>query len=231
MGVSCDDSNAGVTTACSLNEIQLYGLRAARAAGMSWGLAEEAGRAARWLAARGLPGAQLLTVSLLRNDGRAYLDIAPRSSDVWQARSGALCPICTGSALADRLASFHGTLQLQATTCPLLLLPFLDSPGRGGRQFVVTWNDATFVVGLAGLGVCDTPADALQCELAQRVCISVDNGREIEHPLAPAAGTIDLPDDTWSLLQSFAHRTYVPASEQSRVRGAGASGSSSGDND
>ena len=40
----------------SLNEIEAIGKRAARGAGLPWGLAEEAGKAARWLTARGLPG-------------------------------------------------------------------------------------------------------------------------------------------------------------------------------
>ena len=44
----------------SLNEIESLALKAARGAGMSWGLAEEAAVAASWLAARSLPWAETL---------------------------------------------------------------------------------------------------------------------------------------------------------------------------
>ena len=44
----------------SLNEIDVSVKRAARGVGMSWGLAEEAGKAARWLAARRLTRLELV---------------------------------------------------------------------------------------------------------------------------------------------------------------------------
>ena len=47
----------------SLNEIETLSRKAARGAGLSWGLAEEAGKATRWLAAAGLPGPQVLAAT------------------------------------------------------------------------------------------------------------------------------------------------------------------------
>ena len=47
---------AGNSARLSQNEIEQLCLKAARGAGMSWGLAEEAGFAAAWLAMRGLHG-------------------------------------------------------------------------------------------------------------------------------------------------------------------------------
>ena len=44
----------------SLNEIDSLCQKAARGAGLDWGLAEEAGFAAAWLAARGADGAAAL---------------------------------------------------------------------------------------------------------------------------------------------------------------------------
>ncbi len=44
----------------SLNEIEGLARKAARGSGLSWGLAEEAGKATRWLCAAGLPGADAL---------------------------------------------------------------------------------------------------------------------------------------------------------------------------
>ena len=35
-------------------------------------------------------------------------------------------------------------------------------------------------------------------------------------------GAVDIADEIWEALSAFAHRTYVPASEASRLKGAGA---------
>jgi hypothetical protein len=89
---------------CSLNEVEMYGRRAARGAGMCWGLAEEAGKAARWLAERGLPGVPLLAGLLTSNEGRRYESMAPVIvAGHWRAADGNLCPVCSGAALRDRL--------------------------------------------------------------------------------------------------------------------------------
>ena len=53
----------------SLNEIESLAKNATRGAGRDWGLAEEAGKATRWLCAAGWPGADLLAeLLILRGD-------------------------------------------------------------------------------------------------------------------------------------------------------------------
>ena len=99
--------------------------------GLAWGLAEEAGKAAGWLAARHLPGAETFTTLLTRFDGVAYADRAPAGqalteSDVqWQTAGGPdqpLCPLVSGVCLSD-----FGITQARLGTlaCPLILLPFV----------------------------------------------------------------------------------------------------------
>jgi len=92
----------------SLNEIESLAKKATRGAGRSWGLAEEAGKATRWLCAAGLPGAEALAALLERTDGTAHADLSPAlSGDRWQARGGTLCPLIAGAALylyGDNLA-------------------------------------------------------------------------------------------------------------------------------
>ncbi len=68
----------------SLNEIDAMARKAARGAGYAWGLAEEAGRAVRWLEARGLPG----LAALLRHLERG----APNETS----------PLLAGATLSDR---------------------------------------------------------------------------------------------------------------------------------
>lgn len=53
----------------SLNEVQVTAKKAARGAGYPWGIAEEAGQAARWLCSHGLDGCAALAGVLARFDG------------------------------------------------------------------------------------------------------------------------------------------------------------------
>ena len=112
---------------------------------MSWGLAEEAGKAVRWLAARRLPAVALLADLLTRNDGLSYQALVPvPGAGAWHAPGGTLCPICIGAALSDRhgiLPSAGEPLVLAETACPLLLAPFLPPAA------VLRWN------GVAGAGL------------------------------------------------------------------------------
>ncbi|MGC1487905.1 MAG: DUF3726 domain-containing protein, partial [Albidovulum sp.] len=55
----------------SQSEIEALGIKAARGAGYDWGMAEEAGMAARWLAHEGLPGPELLLACLQAPRGQA----------------------------------------------------------------------------------------------------------------------------------------------------------------
>jgi len=57
---------------CSLNEIEAQLRKAARGAGLSWGLAEEAGKAGRWLAMHGIDALPAFAALYEQNDGRPY---------------------------------------------------------------------------------------------------------------------------------------------------------------
>ena len=110
----------------SLNEIEAMGKRAARGAGLDWGIAEEAGKATRWLTAHGLPGPELLAELLTRNEGKSYDELAPVSADgVWLAKSGRLCPLIAGAALSDRATELAAgrAFELGPIAFPLLLAP------------------------------------------------------------------------------------------------------------
>ena len=84
----------------SLNEIEALSKKAARGAGLSWGMSEEAAKATRWLVSHGLPAARLLADLLNQTDRVDRGGLAPVSFDgVWQAKSGQLCPLASGAAV------------------------------------------------------------------------------------------------------------------------------------
>lgn len=212
----------------SLNEIEALARKAARGAGMSWGLAEEAGKAARWLAARGLPALPSLAALLDAQDGLPYQVVRPQEETAadgalrWRAAGERLCPIACGAALADRAGDPAAglSLKLERVAQPLLLLPFL---ARAADQ-----RSGAIALSLDGWEIRvgpDGPDDA--AALAAAPAEASARLRPLDRPVAaaraaPGAAGFEAPDDAWETLARFAHRTYVPASDESRLAGAGA---------
>ncbi|MEC8110292.1 MAG: DUF3726 domain-containing protein, partial [Pseudomonadota bacterium] len=105
----------------SLGETAALALKAARGAGMSWGLAEETAASVVWLHSRGLPG-----ISALCSYFGQYLGQHLGQAAAPQSPEGG-CPIMTGCALIDGMMDVpetsSQTLDLGHVHAPLLLLP------------------------------------------------------------------------------------------------------------
>ena len=192
----------------SLPEIRALCTKAARGAGYSWGLAEEAGMAAQWLEARGWPGAFL--VAQLLETGEAYGLPAPPdpAQPGWGAEATPLCPLTTGAYLSDTARA--DALDLSVVASPALLAPFLGPTAL----FRAGWSGAWIAIdadALFGQG------DALLAPVAGPVSLtSAGHPGTLHAPGGPAA-----PRDVHDSLTRFAGRTYVPESDESRSRGAG----------
>ena len=190
----------------SLGETAALALKAARGAGMSWGLAEETAASVVWLHSRGLPGISALCSYL----GQAAAPQSPEGG----------CPIMTGCALFDGMMDVPETslqtLDLGHVHAPLLLLPFvarleqghywLQAPGLQGTVDIAN-GDGWQSHCLRGSGSCTVSlGDRPQVDPALEMITRV-NGRF---------------NCCVDRLDAYAHRTYAPATGQSRMSGAGA---------
>lgn len=187
----------------SLGEVEALARKAARGAGLSWGMAEEAGRAARWLCAQGLDGCGLLLAALRRADGGGP----------------GTCPLLAGAALSDDAAALSAApVTLRAVVAPALLLPFAaDAAAALGRPVSLAWG---------GVGaVADGAALALQCgddaALAAAADVIVTPGARMP-PALPRHSRAAPDPETWAALTALADRTHAPATDASRLLGAGA---------
>ncbi len=209
----------------TLYEIDATGMKAAKGAGMPWGLAEEAGKAVRWLAAWNLPGVELLAEILTRNHERPIPDLAPLQpdQDLWQAREGFLGPVLCGAALSDLAGEIAAgrSPQLEGVSCPAFLVPFMAHAARElETSFVLEWPgmqvfcrpDGVFVQGF-GNALVLYEAVTVTCHAGDADCAT---------ELVPAIEAQEVDDAAWQVLLNFAHRTYAPATEESRLAGAGA---------
>lgn len=199
----------------SLNEIETMARKAARGAGYPWGLADEAGRATRWIETRGLPGcetlAQLLDMGFAQDLSRHRpLTLA----GPWQG-SGPLCPLITGTALsdsADRLRT--NPLRIENIALPLFLLPFAAMASRQIARPVVVGSDTASAT-TTGLSL------ALTGTFAASANLTIRSGEEPEH--RPPLHTRAAPSrEAWTRLTAYARRSYAPATDASRLKGAGA---------
>jgi len=198
----------------SLNEVEVMAAKAACGAGRPWGLAQEAGWAVAWLEAIKLPGAQALLGLLKATDGIEMDALAPvTGGDHWQGADGPVCPVVTGAYLVDR-AEVPDGVTLSAVYHPVLMLPFMQ---RLARPVTLDWQGGSIACHAGGMRVACEPG----VNVVHDVTISGKTDQPLEH--GPSAlHAVDMDEEIWEALGRFAHRTYVPATEASRLKGAGA---------
>jgi hypothetical protein len=211
-----------VTYTVTLAEIESSVRKAARATGLDWGIAEEAGKAARWLAAFGLPGPEMMLAQLRQLDSKDYRSFIPDCKlDPWQANSGTLCPLIAGAAIADRSARMLGGIQfnLGKTAFPLLLVATVGQAARcHQRVFTTSWSGVRVSCFENGLSI-DGNGDDLLLGEVEAVSCREDNLPAPQQLPSTLAYQVDV--DSWKSIDSLAFKTYAPATESSRA-GAGA---------
>ncbi|MCI2398512.1 DUF3726 domain-containing protein [Aliiroseovarius subalbicans] len=198
----------------SLNEVEAMAKKAARGAGYSWGMAEEAGRATRWLCAQSQPGGAALAALLTRLDPVDMDARAPRSLDDWGAGDAPMCPLLAGASFCDAVTLLpDAPLTMRAVAQPLLLLPFLAQAARqGDTAFSLTFDGVMATTDGQGLDISGNPD-------AETVDVVITRSSVTCPDTSGTRAEIDAGD--WDTLGRFAHRTYAPATEASRRLGAG----------
>ncbi len=189
----------------SQGEIEAAVLKGTRGAGHAWGVAEEAGKAARWLAARRLPCLEMI-VPLL------------------EAGPAEVCPLAIGTGLADLpREAVSQARTIAGVAAPLLLLPFLAWVAKATATAVsVTWPGVRVRLDAKG-EIADLAAEA---GALARSPVTVTIGPAAAPPgfgaIGVTRGGVAVDDGLWTRLDALVVLTYVPESEESRRRGAGA---------
>ncbi len=206
----------------TLAEIEVYLRKTARAAGMDWGLAEEAGKAARWLAAFDLPGAEITHAHLQLLDGNEYGQFLPTSlDDTWQARGDYLCPIVTGAAMADRSNQMlkGREFRLGPTAYPILLVATIGQAARyHATTFTTSWAGVRVSCYENGIRIEGCRDDLL---LARAESVTCRQSEDTNPQSMPSTLACDVDSETWAAIDKQTFKTYVPATAESRA-GAGA---------
>ncbi len=209
----------------SLPEIAGLAVRAARGAGYTWGMAEESGFAAVWLAKYGFDWANAL---LGRLSGDRNVTVVP-SEGIWRS-DRPVCAMHAGAALADFAKLPEGPLGggvvLGDLYGPLCLLPFAARAAQiNGVALDVLVDAALWArVDKSSVRVAEPRLNTLRAAM-----ITVRPAATVNLTLAPndCQRTAAISKLTYAQLDALALQMTVPATAQSRA-GAGATGS---DND
>ncbi len=209
----------------SLNEIEQTCRKAARGSGLPWGVADDTGRAVRWLHGFGLDGVSSLVALLERLDHQRAVDYAPQSLDgVWQGACHVLSPIMTGLALSDCMSLLpERGIRTREIACPLLVAGYVGQTLLRPEQSVrLLWLSIRLTIGHDRLAIIGDQGDLYTDSAPHLICdkgVFEQPGRDICYP---KVGDMSVSAGAWGKLESRAWLTYVEATEESRLSGAGA---------
>ena len=205
----------------ALIEVQAMAKKAARGAGYSWGMAEEAAMATRWLSTHDVDGVAALAGVLVEVDSADLRQMAPGAlSGDWSGKAGRLCPLMTGAALSGAAFDWADTgKRVDNLLCPILLLPFAAMASRALKAPVmVEWDGLRATTDGSRV---ELPAAAGVERIATAGRVTVRRGGRLDHARPPISRASPTEDD-WAVLTRFAARTHAPDTEDSRLKGAGA---------
>ena len=195
------------TIVLSLNEAETLATKAARGAGLSWGEAEDLGRGARWLAARGLDWAGPL-LGLAEQPGGTRRPHAPAEGRRPDRRT------------------FAPTAEISIEACrPVWVLAILASMARSKTSLDLRGPDFGFRVSPEGVASSDRAEPATSAARPQpRIAVEASaDALPLARVLAPNMRRSTVSARRMDELGGLAARTYVPASADSRRLGAGGS--------
>jgi hypothetical protein len=202
----------------TMPEISALCLRAARGAGLSWGMAEECAHAATWLAARDFDWADAVLYQLETPSGR---QVRP-AVDRWHADTP-VCALHVGVALSDFATLPEGPgsdgVCLGQVSGPLMLVPFA---ARASQLL-----GSTLEITLDGSPWLQVSGDTVQIHVAENsnltvAEVSVFPALPHHHPpMQTASQNAIISHDQLLRLDSLALKMTVPSSAVS-AKGAGA---------
>ena len=205
----------------SLNEIEQISRKATRGSGLPWGVADEVGRAVSWLHMYGIDGVSGLVKLFTQLDHATPDKWAPVSLQIpWKSADGIMSPVLVGLAACDTWNDSSdyfvetGPVAFPALVVGLLGQRLADTDAR----LRVSWTGAEFTVAGDGLKL-EGPTSELNAEGCDAMKLTRGGDQELS---LPTVGDAAVDPQAWAALEILAHRTYVEATEENRLTGAGA---------
>jgi len=193
----------------SFSEIDTTTKRAAKAAGFSWGIAEEIGKAIRNLELFGLPGIKNLNLYLnkIEKNHPKKLNKIDKENKYKE-----LCPIYCGVAFLDQCRKLEilKNIKFYNVNYPILILPFISRASEiVGKKILMQFNKSSFLINFN--------KSILSKNLEKQVIASVD---EINIEFLENKNSFS--DQEWKELYKLSEKTFVEETDSLKTKGAGA---------
>ena len=193
----------------SLSEIDTTSKRASKAAGFSWGIAEEIGKAIRSLELFGLPGVinlNLYLKKIKKNHPKKINKIGKEN------KNKETCPIYCGVAFLDQCKQLENLeiIKFYNVNYPLLILPFISKASEIlGKKILIQFNNTSFLANF-NKSILSKNIDKQISPLANEINIEFLENKN----------SFSVQD--WKELYKLSEETFVEESESSKTKAAGA---------
>ena len=193
----------------SLSEIDTTSKRASKAAGFSWGIAEEIGKAIRSLELFGLPGIANLNLYLKKIKNNHPKKISKVKKD---NKSEEICPIYSGVAFLDQCKQLESLVNIKFYNVdyPLLILPFISKASEVlGKKILVQFNNTSFLTNF-NKSILSKNIEQKINTATNEICIKFLENKN------------SFSEIEWKELYKLSEETFVEESESLKAKGAGA---------
>mgnify|MGYP001311783228 FL=1 len=195
----------------SLSEIETTAKRASRAAGYSWGIAEEVGKSIRLSELFGFPGIKHLNQYYQNKKKIKFSDIK-LINKVNKSNGLSFCPIILGVNFIDQVKNVENlkSCLIEKLAYPLLLLPFLSRSSEIiGKKLLFSFDDSKFLLNF-NMSIFSNSWNKEIPILANQVEISFLNNED------------NFSDQDWKNLYKLAEDTFVEETDSLKQGAAGA---------
>jgi len=195
----------------SFSEIDVTSKRASKAAGFSWGVAEEIAKSIKSLELFGLPGVINLNFYLkkIKKNHPKKLNRIDKEN---KPKDKELCPIYSGVAFLDNCRQIEKlqSIKFYNVSYPLLMLPFISRVSEFlGKKILTQYNNASFLLNF-DKSIFSKNLDKQVTHLANEINIEFLKNKN------------SFSEQDWQELYKLSEETFVEESESSKSKAAGA---------
>ena len=195
----------------SFSEIETTTKRASKAAGFSWGIAEEIGKSIRSLELFGLPGVINLNFYLKKIKKKHPKKIEKIEKEN-KIEGKELCPIYSGVAFLDRCLELEKlkSLKFYNVNYPLLMLPFISKASEMmSKKILVQYDNTSFLLNF------DKSIFSKDIDKQVQSQTNILSIEFIENKNS-------FSEQEWKELYKISEETFVDESDSSKAKAAGA---------
>ena len=195
----------------SLSEIDTVSKRSSRAAGYSWGIAEEIGKNIRLLEFFSLPGIKNLN-AFLNNKKNIKLENLSLITEDNNTNNSQYCPVIAGVNFLDQIKTLENLSEINFKNIayPILFLPFVSRASEiVGKRILLKLDEKEFLMNFNNCIYSNFSKQEI-VKTSERVSIKILKNED------------SFAENEWKELYKLSEETFVEENESLKKSGAGA---------